>query len=80
MPSDAEQADLDYAHVDAALNVLIEHFDTVQIFATRHMGDEGTAQVARGRGNWFARKGQVEEWLDVSKEEVLMPVRKRGED
>jgi hypothetical protein len=44
--------------------VLSEHFDSVQVFATRHEPtDGGTINVNFGAGNWFARKGQVGEWL-----------------
>lgn len=48
-------------HVDA----LGEHFDTVQIFVSRHdmAVEEGTISANRGSGNWFARFGQVREWL-----------------
>jgi hypothetical protein len=43
---------------------LMEHFDTVHIFATRHIGsDEGTIAAQHGEGNWYARRGQVGEWL-----------------
>lgn len=50
----------------AALN-LGEHFDTVQIFATRHQTeteeDTGTVNVNYGVGNWFARLGFVKDWV-----------------
>lgn len=41
-----------------------EHFDSVQIFATRHeQGSlDGTVSIHIGTGNWFARYGQVTEW------------------
>jgi hypothetical protein len=42
----------------------MEHFDTVQIFATRHVDSEtGTVGAQHGEGNWYARRGQVAEWL-----------------
>lgn len=45
--------------------MLSEHFDTVQIFATRHISNEkGTIQCATGSGNFFARFGQVQFWLE----------------
>lgn len=45
--------------------VLIEHFDSVQIFCTRHEPEEegGTIHAAWGAGNWFARFGQISEWM-----------------
>jgi hypothetical protein len=43
---------------------LMESFDTVQIFATRHVStDDGTVAVQYGEGNWYARRGQVGEWI-----------------
>lgn len=62
-PVSAESSDCD--RIDKCLDELSEYFDSVQIFATRHeMGsDGGTAGVVRGRGNWFARIGQVSSWV-----------------
>lgn len=48
--------------VENALNVLSEHFDSVSIFVNRHEGD-GTEHLSAGRGNFYARIGQVKEWL-----------------
>ncbi len=44
---------------------LSEHFDTVQIFATKYEpGDDGFAlSITEARGSWFARYGQVREWV-----------------
>lgn len=41
-----------------------EHFDTVQIFASKHDPAEadGTVTLNYGVGNWYARYGQVIEW------------------
>ena len=45
--------------------MLSEHFDTVQIFVTRHISNEkGTVQCNAGSGNFFARFGQVQFWLE----------------
>jgi hypothetical protein len=46
---------------------LAEHFNTVQLFATRHE-DDGTVTVAYGEGNWYARYGQIKLW--IKREEV----------
>lgn len=45
-----------------------EHFDSVQIFVTRHMPAElsGTRNINYGSGNWFTRYGQVQMWLKYS--------------
>lgn len=42
---------------------LMEHFDTVQIFATIHESSD-TSQYIEGQGNYFARKGQIQYWLE----------------
>lgn len=50
--------------VRKCLNELGEHYDTVQIFATRHeAGKDGTVNVQLGVGNWFARYGQIITWV-----------------
>jgi hypothetical protein len=61
-------ADTDKNHVEKALLALGEHFDCVQIFATRYDtegdGEErGTRHVAMGSGNWFARYGHIRSWI-----------------
>jgi len=44
----------------------MEHFDTVQIFATRHLPDRNeTTALDCGDGNYYARFGQVEQWLMI---------------
>lgn len=53
----------DSERVESAIQMLSEHFDTVQIFVTRHDGNVGTASTIMGIGNWFARVGQARDWL-----------------
>jgi hypothetical protein len=55
--------------IDAALKTLSEHFDGVQIFATRYESDGNTLNIARGHGNFFARYGHVQEWV-IGQEEL----------
>lgn len=43
--------------IDAAIEDLGEHFDTVHIIATRKDGD--TYLISRGTGNWWARYGSI---------------------
>lgn len=60
-------------------NSLIEHFDSVQVFATRHDPEQGgTVQFQIGKGNWFARFGQVREWMVYEEQKVKKTV--RGDD
>jgi len=57
-------ADDDVALLKSACMGLMEHFDTVHIFATRHRGrDAGTTFCNWGSGNWYARYGQVRTWI-----------------
>ena len=72
--------DLDTARIEAALATLVEHFDTVQIFCTRHEAPEGTIQIMRGRGNWFARYGQLVEYVEKCKEEPRITARLEREN
>jgi hypothetical protein len=57
--------DVDMKRIQDALDSLSEHYDSVHIFATRHEAEteKGTVSVQKGFGNWFARFGQVREWL-----------------
>lgn len=57
--------DPDLERVQKAAQALGEHFDTVQIFVTRHesFSSDGTHHIARGLGNWFGRYGQVRDWI-----------------
>ena len=51
---------------------LSEHFDSVQIFVTKHdnAAYNGTRNINWGTGNWFARYGQVMEWLKRTENEI----------
>ncbi len=50
--------------VNRACAQLAEHFDSVQIFVTRHKGENQVTQnMEVGRGNFYARLGHVREWL-----------------
>lgn len=49
-----------------------EQFDTVSIFVTQYEPEEldGTRHVEVGVGNWYARYGQVKEWVIRQEEEA----------
>lgn len=50
--------------VKKAVQGLMMHFDTVQVFVSRHdAGSEQTVGCSIGEGNWYARFGQIHEWL-----------------
>ena len=68
--SDESSEDRDLSIVRSHAAQLAEHFDTVQIFVTRHdEQQDGTIAVDRGEGNWYARFGQVKEWIIKSDED-----------
>ncbi len=69
-----KQEDLDL--VKLVCEKLGEHFDTVQVFATRFDGEIGTVNVQWGAGNWFARRGQISDWLIKEDESYKQSVRK----
>ena len=74
--------DADESLVEKTARELGEHFDTVQIFCTRHdSGSEGgTIHVTKGVGNYFARYGQCREWLVKEEEETRVRARKESGD
>ena len=61
------QSENDIERVRRAVESLGEHFDTVQIFTTRHNPDgddeSGTINVQWGSGNIDARYGQIAKWI-----------------
>jgi hypothetical protein len=46
------------------VNQLAEHFSSIQIIATRLEPDGDTVKFQRGSGDWYARRGAAEYWLD----------------
>ncbi len=54
--------------IDDCMHRIREHVDTVQIFITLH-GDDGkeTLTYDVGSGNFYARQGQVEEWVRIQR-------------
>lgn len=70
------QKDSDLSLLERHTKQLMEHFDSVHIFCTRHDGTEGTLNADYGNGNWYARYGQIELWIQNQtlireKEELL---------
>lgn len=77
MSDESDKADT--AALNRALDTLIERFETVTIFATKHETEDSSSYCV-GRGNWFARYGQVRNWLIKREEETRCGVRKDAED
>lgn len=58
------------AVLDNTIAKLEEHFDAVQILVTWPMETgytDGTHYMARGGGNWYARRGMVEAFINDDK-------------
>jgi len=55
--------------LNRAINDLSEHFDTVQVFVTKHepAEEDGTIEYNGGIGNFYARLGHVEMWINEQK-------------
>lgn len=52
--------------VQRALEIVSEHFDCVQLLASRQLDNfKGTERVFVGRGNWFGRKGMCHDFLEM---------------
>jgi len=76
MESKMQPDDPELAMLQKAMDSVSEHFDTIQIFATRQDQD-GTFHHECGTGNWFARRGQIRDWLTKSDEVAKQEVRRR---
>ncbi len=55
--------DPDLSRLDRCLAQLSDHWDSVQIIATRHNGT-ATIVADRGTGNWYSRFGATSEWVE----------------
>jgi hypothetical protein len=67
----------DLATVRNFAEALGEHFDSVQIFATRHESGThgGTINISYGLGNWMARYGHVAAWKIKQDEACRVEIR-----
>ncbi len=48
---------------------LAEHFDSVQILVTV-VEDGGTDYFAKGKGDWYARRGMCHQFIDMDQAEA----------
>lgn len=53
------------------LRILGEHFEVVQIMASVVDDEGGTALRTKGIGNYYARKGMVQEWQECALAEEI---------
>lgn len=63
---DVERIEAENAHkaIEKALEILGEHFDSVQILANHTTVGGKTVAAFWGAGNWYARTGMAHEFLD----------------
>ena len=62
--------DADLVLVRKACESLVEHFDSVQIFVTRHEPSSGgTIRSSQGLGDWYARFGHVYCWVKAQEQD-----------
>lgn len=50
--------------VDAAMKLLMEHFDCVQFLGSFCDDEDLTITIYRGAGNWMARQGMAQDFLN----------------
>ena len=71
----SEQTKAELEVVEAALNAISEHWENVIILCNRAMDAHETKCMVRSRGNYYARLGQVREWLSKEEEKDRIEVR-----
>lgn len=74
--------DLEVELLKKHTEALGEHFDTVHIFATKYDAavEEGTITYNYGSGNWYARYGQICEWMVKQNEVTRISERRKYDD
>ena len=72
----------DVERINQCLQHLGEHFDSVHIFATRDETGEkgGTITIQKGVGNWYARYGQIVEWITCESEQSRIKIRNNQQE
>lgn len=67
--------------VKYAADRLMDHFDSVRIFVTKHDGTcDVTTPYTTGAGNFYAQLGQVNEWRATQNEIPREEVRQENQD
>jgi hypothetical protein len=77
--TEPEQHDADLARLREVVAKLGEHFDCIQIFASKYE-DGDTISWHQGLGHWTARYGQVREWVIKQEEGMRCDRRQDFED
>ena len=64
-----------------AKNVLMEHFDSCRIFVTLHEDDsKNTGAYTVGGGNFYAQRGNIQEWMNFMDERERIYEQTRHEE
>jgi hypothetical protein len=57
--------------IQSLIESIEDRFNTIQVFTTSHDPATGeTTYIGMGTGNFYARIGQIDEWLRMQKEIV----------
>lgn len=73
----SEDTKQDFDRIDRMAEQLMEHYDSVSIFVSRSDGaKDKTRYFCRGSGNWFARYGQIVDWLKAEDARTAVRVKK----
>jgi predicted CoA-binding protein len=55
--------------IQSLIESITDRFDTIQVFTTSHNRETGeTTYIGMGTGNFYARIGQIKEWLQLQKD------------
>jgi hypothetical protein len=69
---DEKDSDMLVALIQAQADRLGEHFDSVQIIATKiYSGNDDYVRFNAGNGNYYARLGSTDEWVRVQKQKAI---------
>lgn len=61
----ANLSDPDVEAINRAISILAEHWECIQVLASRYDGASGeTVRAEIGVGNWLARKAHAQEFVD----------------
>ena len=77
VPSDMAETD---RLVREFIDRISEHVDSVSVFVNkkRDCGNKGTWHMTNGYGNWYARYGQIMDWVEQQK--AISYISHAGED
>lgn len=57
--------------VNKCISIMSEHFDAVQVHACFLTPENQTQRLSLGSGNWYARKGMAQEFLEMDQAQTV---------